>query len=113
MVLKKNLDVFAFMPTCAVHIKPDLVSSQLPAKIAQTQKKSFSIPLGMPNQPRFSQERRNPAKDIQPRLMLLVVGIRNRRPRLAQPMPKRGWSVKPVSSSNTTVSFDPRLLSFF
>ena len=70
MVLKKNLDVFAFMPTCAVHIKPDLVSSQSPVKIAQTQKKSFSIPLGMPNQPRFSQERRDPNKDIQPRLML-------------------------------------------
>lgn len=70
MILKKNIDAFSFMPSGAVHIKPDLISPQSPVKLPQAQKKPFSIPLGMPDQPRFSQKRRDPTKDIQPRPML-------------------------------------------
>jgi len=69
VMLKKNIDVFAFMPAGAVHQEPDLVVSQASVKPLQAQKKAFSIPLGMTNQPRFSQKRGHPTKNIQPCLM--------------------------------------------
>ena len=43
----------------------------------------------------------------------LVVGTRNRLPRFAHPIPRRGCKVNPVSSSKTMVSFGPRCRSFF
>jgi hypothetical protein len=70
MILKKKIDVFSFMPSGAVHIKPDLISPQSPAKLPQAQRKTCSIPLGMPDQHRFSQKRRYPTKYIQPHPML-------------------------------------------
>jgi hypothetical protein len=81
MILKNNIDVFSFMPSGAVHIKPDLISPQSPVKLPQIQKKPFSIPLGMPDQPRFSRKQRDPTKDIQPR-----------------PMPACGWNPKPPAA---------------
>jgi len=70
MVPEKNIDVFAFMPSRAVHEKPDLVASQASIKLLQAQKKTSSIPLRMSNQSRFSQEGGHPAEDIQSGLML-------------------------------------------
>ena len=70
VMLKKNVDLFAFMPSGAIHQEPDLVASQASIKLLQAQKKAFSIPLGLTYQSRFSQKRGHPPKNIQPRLML-------------------------------------------
>ena len=70
VMLEKNIDLFAFMPSGAVHQEPDLVTSQASIKLLQAKKKAFAIPLGMTNQPRFSQKRGHPTKNIQPCLML-------------------------------------------
>ena len=68
--LKEDLDFFASVPASAIDIEPDRVSPQSLVKVPQTEEEALSIPLGMANQPRFPQQRRDPAKDVQPRLML-------------------------------------------
>lgn len=78
---QEHIDLFASMPAGAVGIEPDLVSPQSLAKVPQTEKEALPIPLGMTDQPRFPQKRRDPAEDIQP-----------------CPMLARRWNPKPATT---------------
>jgi len=60
----------SLMPSGAVYKQPDLVPLESTIELTEASKESFSVPLRAPQHSHLSQQRCNPAKDIQPFSML-------------------------------------------
>lgn len=67
---QKTPNLFPFMPAGAIHIQPDLIPLKPTINLAETGQESISVPLGTPQQSHPSQQRCNPAEDVQPFMML-------------------------------------------
>ncbi len=109
----KAINLLPLVPSGPVYIQPDGGTSQVTTHMLQAGKKSFPVSTGPSNHSSSAQKGSDPSKEIQPLAMLAGRGNSQPRSLLAQPMPKRGCSVNPVSSSKTMVSLGPRFRSFF
>jgi hypothetical protein len=66
----ETANLFAFMPGGAIYIQPDRVAPQSAIHLAETGEESFSVALRGPQHCHPAQQRGNPAKNIQPLVML-------------------------------------------
>lgn len=73
MSLYKNLNLFSLMPFCLINIQPYCISPQPPIKIIKAIQKSLSIAICRSNHTNTTQKGSNPAKNIEP-LMVLAIG---------------------------------------
>jgi hypothetical protein len=113
--LDKEVNFLSLMPSGSIHIEPNRITTKPLIEVSQTLKESFSIALRPLHHAPSSKQRGHPTHPNRFSLCRcwLVVGTRNRFPTFAHPIPSRGCSVKPVSSSKTIVSLGLRDCSFF
>lgn len=69
---------FPFVPLGAINIQPDRIVPKPAIQLAEASKEAFSVALGTPQHPHPTQQGGNPAKNIQPVMML--TGSRNPQP---------------------------------
>jgi hypothetical protein len=68
--LYESSNLFPFVPRCAVHIEPDLITSKPAIEISEASKEPFSVSFRAFQHSTCSQKRCNPTKNIQSFAML-------------------------------------------
>jgi hypothetical protein len=74
MMLKEDPDLFAFVPSGAVHIEMDGIASERSEHMLEHGKESFAVTLGGAYESLPSQERRNPSGEVEPLSVLAGSG---------------------------------------
>ncbi len=78
MFLEKQFYRFAFVPACPINIQPDGIALKPFTNMPQTFKKFFSVAFRCPQQTTFTDQRGNPAENIQS--LTMVTGCGNAQP---------------------------------
>ena len=91
-------------PASPVHIEPDRIPSQSAVKVLQDSEKSLTVSAGDLNHAGSPQQRGHPAGKVQTLTLLSGSGNSQTLAPFGPTPPKRGCSVKPLSSWKTTVS---------
>jgi hypothetical protein len=74
MMLKEDPDLFALVPSGAVHIEMDGIASERSEHMLEHGKESFAVTLGGAYESLPSQERRNPSGEVEPLSVLAGSG---------------------------------------
>lgn len=88
MGLQEQLHVFSHVPSGSIHIQPDRIAAEPAIELSETSQKSLSVPLRIPHQTFPTQQRSNPAEDVESGAMLAGSGDPYSLPFLCPPDPQ-------------------------
>jgi hypothetical protein len=88
--LYESSNLLAFVPFCAIHIKPDLITLKPAIEMSETSKEFFSVSLRTSQHSTSPQKRGNPTKEIQSVAMLACRRHSQPLAHLAPSYPKTG-----------------------